>query len=47
MKIADIHKKNSASIRASTGYFDAEYEYECGYLDFQWSEYECEYEYWN
>ena len=33
--------KYSASTRASTEYFDAEYEYE--YLCFQWSEYE----YWN
>ena len=39
--------KYSASTRASTEYFDAEYEYEYKSLYFQWSEYEYEYEYWN
>ena len=36
-----VYYKYSASTRASTEYFDAEYEYLCS----QWSEYE--YEHWN
>ena len=42
-----VYKKYSASTRASTEYFDAEYKYEYEYLCSQWSEYEYEYEYWN
>ena len=41
MKITGIHYKYSASTRASTEYFDAEYE--CEYFCFQLYEYE----YWN
>ena len=40
-----VYYKYSASTRASTECFDAEYEYE--YLCSQRSEYEYEYEYWN
>ena len=41
MKITGIQQTYLVSTRASTDYFDAEYDY----LYFQWSEYE--YEYWN